>query len=57
MEEPAFHYRRREGPFTNNVSRGGRGYQISDQKKGGCVDLVLTRGRGVKIPKMSWISF
>ena len=42
------------GPFTNDVSREGEGggLPISDERKGGCVDLVLTRGRGSKIPKI-----
>ena len=37
-----------KGPFTNDVSREreGGGWLISDERKGGCVDLVLTRGRG-----------
>ena len=34
----------------NDVRRGG--YPISDQRKGGCVDLVLKRGReGVQNPE------
>ena len=44
------------GPFTNDVSREGEGggSPISNERKGGCVDLVLTRGReGSKIPKIS----
>ena len=43
-----------KGPFTNDVSREGEGggWPISDERKGGCVDLVLTRGReGVQNPK------
>ena len=42
------------GPFTNDVSREGEGegWPISDKRKGGCVDLVLTRGEGVQIPKI-----
>jgi len=42
------------GPFTNDVSREGEGggWPISDERKGGCVDLVLTRGReGVQNPQ------
>ena len=42
------------GPFTNDVSREGEGggWPISDERKGGCVDLVLTRGReGVQNPE------
>ena len=42
-----------KGPFTNDVRREGEGggWPISDQRKGGCVDLVLTRGReGVQNP-------
>ena len=41
-----------KGPFTNDVSREGEGggWPISDERKGGCVDLVLTRG-GVKNPE------
>ena len=37
-----------KGPFTNDVSREGEGggWPISDERKGGCVDLVLTRGGG-----------
>ena len=36
----------REGPFTNDVSREGEGggWPISDERRRGCVDLVLTRG-------------
>ena len=35
------------GPFTNDVSREGEGggWPISDERKGGCMNLVLTRGR------------
>ena len=35
-------------PFINDVSREGKGggWPISDEMKGGCVDLVLT-GKGV----------
>ena len=43
-----------KGPFTNDVSREGEGggWPISDERKGGCVDLVLTRGReGVQNPE------
>ena len=42
-----------KGPFTNDVSREGEGggLLISDERKGGCVDLVLTRGEGVQNPK------
>ena len=42
------------GPFTNDVSKEGEGggWPISDERRGGCVDLVLTRGReGVKNPE------
>ena len=49
----------RKGPFTNDVSREGEGggWPISDERKGGCVDLVLTRGgRGSKIPKIKKMS-
>ena len=37
-----------KGPFTNDVSRKGEGggWSISDERKGGCVDLVMTRGGG-----------
>ena len=36
------------GPFTNDVSREGEGggWPISDERMGGCMDLVLTRGGG-----------
>ena len=36
------------GPFTNDVSREGEGggWAISDERRRGCVDLVLTRGGG-----------
>ena len=36
-----------KGPFTNDVRREGEGggWPISDDRKGGCVDLVLTRGQ------------
>ena len=43
-----------KGPFTNDVSKEGEGggWPISDERRGGCVDLVLTRGReGVKNPE------
>ena len=43
-----------KGPFTNDVRREGEGggKPISDDRKGGCVDLVLTKGgRGSKIPQ------
>ena len=38
------------GQCTNEVSRerGGRGYPNSDQRRGGCVNLVLTGKRGKK---------
>ena len=42
------------GRCTNDVcsGRGGGGQPISDQRKGGCVNLVLTRGReGVQNPE------
>ena len=41
------------GPFTNDVSREGEGggWPISDERKGGCMNLVLTRGEGVQNPK------
>ena len=42
------------GPYTYDVCTEGEGggCLISDQRKGGCVDLVLTRGgRGSKIPE------
>ena len=41
------------GPFTNDVSREGEGggWPISDERKRGCVNLVLTRGEGVQNPK------
>ena len=29
----------------------GGGYPNSDQRKGGCVDLILTRGEGANSPK------
>ena len=51
---------RAKGRCTNDVcrERGGGGCPISDQRKGGCVDLVLTRGgRGSKIPKFWQTSF
>ena len=37
-----------KGPFTNDVSREGEGggWPISDERKRGCVNLVLTRGAG-----------
>ena len=39
-----------EGPFTNDVQSEGKwGWPNSDQRKGGCVNLVLTRG--VQNPK------
>ena len=43
----------RWGPFTNDVSRVGEegGLPISEERKGGCVDLVLTRGEGVRNPE------
>ena len=44
-----------KGPFTNDVSREGEGggWSISDERRGGCVDLVLTRGgEGVQNPKI-----
>ena len=36
-----------KGPLTNDFSRVGEGggWLNSDQRKGGCVNLVLTRGR------------
>ena len=35
-----------------SVERGKEeGYPISDQRKKGCVDLVLTRGEGVQNPE------
>ena len=42
-----------KGPFTNDISREGEagGWLISDERKGGCVDLVLTGREGVKNPK------
>ena len=49
-----FNYLQAMGPFTNDVSREGEGggWPISDERKGGCVDLVLTRGReGVQNPE------
>ena len=42
------------GPFTNDVSKEGEGggWPISDERRGGCVDLVLTRVReGFKNPE------
>ena len=42
------------GPITNDVSRVGC-WPNSDQRKGGCVDLVLTR-RGSKILRVSSLS-
>ena len=42
-----------KGSFTNDVRREGEGggWPISDDSKGGCVYLVLTRGReGVQNP-------
>ena len=48
--------KKEKGPFTNDVSREGEGggCPISDERKGGCVDLVLTRGgRGSKFRKFS----
>ena len=35
-----------EGPFINDVRREGEGggWPISDDRNGGCVDLVLTEG-------------
>ena len=41
------------GPFTNDISREGEagGWLISDERKGGCVDLVLTRGGGGPNPE------
>ena len=46
-----------KGPFRNDVSIEGEGgsWPISDERKGGCVDLVLTRrGRGgLKAQKFS----
>ena len=48
---------RRQGPFTNDVCNGGRDYWPNyDQRKGGCVDLVLSlrlgtdKETGVKYP-------
>ena len=37
-----------KGPFKNDVSREGEGggWLISDEGKGGCLDLVLTWGGG-----------
>ena len=49
-----------KGPFTNDVSREGEGggWPISDERRRGCVDLVLTRGgRGSKIPKIKLTSY
>ena len=43
-----------KGPFTNDVSREGEGggWPISDERRRGCLDLVLTRGgRGVQNPE------
>ena len=42
-----------KGPFKNDVSREGEGggWPISDERRRGCVDLVLTRGEGVQNPK------
>ena len=40
-----------KGPYINDVRREGEGegQPISDKRKGGCVNLVLTRGgRGPK---------
>ena len=31
--------------------RGGGGNPKSDKRKGGCVDLIVTRGEGVKNPE------
>ena len=42
------------GRYTYDVccERGGGGWPISDERRGGCKDLVLTRGReGVQNPK------
>ena len=42
-----------KGPFKNDVSIEGEGggWPITDESKGGWVDLVLTRGReGVQNP-------
>ena len=39
-----------KGRCTNDVCSGRGGQPISDNRKGGCVDLVLTRGS--KIPKV-----
>ena len=41
-----------KGRCTNDIFSGGGGQPISDQRKGGCVDLALTRGReGVQNPE------
>ena len=45
---PLAHAVRASGPFTNDVRRD---WGISDQRKGGCMDLVLTREEGVQNPK------
>ena len=38
-----------KGPFTNDVSSFGEGGRPnSDQRKGGCINLVLTREGGIK---------
>ena len=54
MVEPGIEYLRIMGPCTYDVcSEGeGGGWLNSDQRKGGCVDLILTREReGVKNPE------
>ena len=41
-----------EGTSINDFSgEGGRGYANSNQRKGDCVDLILTRGEGANNPK------
>ena len=36
-----------------SAERGGRDWPISDQRKGGCLNLVLTGGGGPKSKKIS----
>ena len=49
----ALQRRRRKGVCTNDVCSEEEGWLNSDQRKGSCVDLVLTRGReGSKILKI-----
>ena len=46
------------GACTYDVCTEGEGsWPISDQMKGGCVDVILKRGRGTKIPRFKQVSF